>query len=122
MTENVNVLVFEPDLIFSSKIDSLTRKMGVTLTVVTDFGALGKELTGKKPRLLVLDLDALEGELASLKDILIGKTCMSVGYYSHMKRRLAEEAKQSGVGVVVSRGEFVSSMQDMFARALADRK
>jgi hypothetical protein len=122
MTENANVLAFEPDLIFSSKTDSLTRKMGVPLTVVTDLGALGKELTGKRPRLLVLDLDALEGKLASLKEVLIGKTCVSVGYHSHMNRRLAEEAKQSGVGVVVSRGEFVSNMQNMLARALADRK
>ena len=122
MTENADVLAFEPDLIFSSKIDSLTRKMGVPLTVVTDLVALGKELTGKRPRLLVLDLDALEGKLASLKEVLTGKTWVSVGYYSHMNRPLAEEAKQSGVGVVVSRGEFVSSMQNIFARALADGK
>jgi len=122
MAENADVLAFEPDLIFSSKIDSLTRKMGVPLTVVTDLVALGKELTGKRPRLLVLDLDALEGKLASLKEVLTGKTCVSVGHYSHMNRPLAEEAKQSGVGVVVSRGEFVSSMQNIFARALADGK
>jgi hypothetical protein len=122
MMENSNVLAFEPDLIFSSKIDSLTRKMEVPLTVVTDLSALGKELTDKRPRLLVLNLDALEGKLASLKEVLMGKTCMSVGYYSHMNRRLGEEAKQSGVGVVLSRGEFVSSMQTIFARALAEGK
>ena len=118
MTENTGVLVFEPDLIFSSKIDSLARQMGVPRTLVTDFGALAKELTGKVPRLLVLNLDALEGKLASLKEVLNGKACVSVGYCSHMNRRLAEEAKQSGIGVVVSRGEFVSRIQSILAQAL----
>lgn len=118
MIENAAVLAFEPDLIFSSKIDSLTRKTGIPLTLVTDFSVLVRELTGNIPRLLLVNLDALEGKLASLKDVLSGKSCVSVGYYSHMNRGLAEEAKQSGISVVVSRGEFVTRFQNLLALAL----
>jgi hypothetical protein len=118
MMQNAAILAFEPDLIFSSKIDSFTRKMGIPLTVVTDFSVLTRELTGYMPRLLLLNLDALEGKLTSLKDVLSGKTCMSVGYYSHMNRGLAEEARQSGISLVVSRGEFVSKFQNVLAQAL----
>jgi hypothetical protein len=116
--QNAAVLAFEPDLMFSSKIDSLTRKTGIPLTPVTDFSVPVQELTGNMPRLLLLNLDALEGKLASLKDVMSGKTCVSVGYYSHMNRGLAEEAKQSGISVVVSRGEFVSRFQNVLAKAL----
>ena len=116
--QNAAVLAFEPDLIFSSKIDSLTRKTGIPLTLVTDFSVLVQELTGNMPRLLLLNLDALEGKLASLKDVMSGKTCVSVGYYFHMNRGLAEEAKQSGISVVVSRGEFVTRFQNVLAQAL----
>ena len=116
--QNAAVLAFEPDLIFSSKIDSLTGKTGIPLTLVTDFSVLVQELTGNMPRLLLLNLDALEGKLASLKDVMSGKTCVSVGYYSHMNRGLAEEAKQSGISVVVTRGEFVTRFQNVLAQAL----
>jgi hypothetical protein len=117
MVQNVQVLAFEPDLIFSSRIDSLARKTGIPLTLVTDFSVIVQELTGNMPRLLLLNLDALEGKLASLKDVLSGKTCVSVGYYSHMHRGFAEEAKQSGISVVISRGEFVSRFQNVLAQA-----
>jgi hypothetical protein len=119
MTERARVLALEPDLIFSSKIESTTREMGVSLTVVADVPALARELTDKNtPQLLVIDLDAVEGNLVSLKQVLTGKTCTSAGYCSHVNTRLVEEAKQSGVGLVFSRGMFVRNFQTILARAL----
>jgi hypothetical protein len=70
------------------------------------------------PRLLLLNLDPLEGNIASLKGVLSSKTCVSVGYYCNMNRGLAEEAKQSAISVVISRGEFVSRFQNLLAQAL----
>jgi hypothetical protein len=120
MMENKRVLVFEPDLIFSSKIDSLAGRIGTLLTLVTDSNALVRELLDKKPHILVMNLDALEGKLALLKEVLSGNKCVSVGYYSHMNRQLGEEAKQIGIMVVVSRGEFVSRIQDILVQALRE--
>lgn len=119
MTESRVVLVFEPDLLFSSKIESEGGRLGAHVSVVTDFDRLVQELTGNLPRLIVLNLDALEGKLVSLKGVVSGKHCISLGYGSHTNRRLAEEARQSGISVVMSRGEFVNRIQDILANALS---
>lgn len=111
------VLVFEPDLLFSSKIESLSGTLGLPVSTVTDFGELVRGLTGNPPQLIVLNLDALESKLASLRDAFAGKSYMSVGYYSHMNKGLAEEAERSRISTVMSRGEFVSKLQKILAEA-----
>jgi len=92
-----NVLAFEPDLMFSSRIESPIGKMGVQVKVVKDYDLLLQELTTEIPKLLILDLDALEGKLPALCDLL-SESCVSVGYYSHTNTGLAERAKRAGDG------------------------
>jgi hypothetical protein len=118
MKGDAGVLVFEPDLLFSSKIEGLTRRLGVEVSIVTDIGELVSGFTGNPPRLIILNLDGLEGRLVSLKDFLTRKSCVSVGYYSHKNRRLREEAEESGIAVIMSRGDFVSKLQDILVEAL----
>jgi hypothetical protein len=118
MTAAHDVLVFEPDLLFSSKIDGSIRKMGARVRVITDDALLLQDLRKDTPKLLILNLDALEGKLGTLWDVLSGKPCVSVGYYSHTNTRLGEEANHAGIGVVMSRAAFVNRIQEILARVL----
>jgi hypothetical protein len=118
MTANIDILAFEPDLLFSSKIDGSITKMGARVRVITDHAVLLQDLTKDTPKLLILNLDALEGKLATLRDVLSGKQCVSVGYYSHTNTRLAEEANHAGIGVIMSRAAFVNRIQEILARVL----
>jgi hypothetical protein len=113
-----NVLAFGPDLLFSSKIEGSIRKMGARVRVITDRAVLLQDLTKDTPKLLILNLDALEGKLDTLLDVLSGKPCVSVGYYSHTNTRLVEEANHAAIGVVMSRGAFVNRIQEILARVL----
>ncbi len=118
MVEEAKILVFEPDLLFSSKLDSSIRKMGDQVMLVTDQANLLQELTRGMPKVLVLNLDAPDGKLDLLRDILGREPCSSVGYYSHTNTRLAEEAKRAGIGVILPRGAFVSRIREILAKAL----
>jgi hypothetical protein len=90
------VVVYEPDLFFSSKIQSLVKGLAVPASVVTDINELKRKLAENSPRLIILNLDALEGSLASLEGVFTDKPGLLIGYYSHTNRKLAEEAKKSG--------------------------
>jgi hypothetical protein len=118
MTRGEGISAYEPDLVFSSRLESSVRKMGGQVMLVTDQAKLLEELTRGMPKVLVLNLDALEGRLDLLRDILSRESCASVGYYSHMNTRLAEEAKRAGVGIILSRGAFVSRIQGILAKAM----
>ena len=105
MTVSQRLLAFEPDLIFSSKIESLSRKFGVTAKVVTSVDGLLKDLAGSMPIAVTLNLDALQGKLEALEEIA-HKPFPVFGYYSHVDTALAEEARRLGIHTVIARGAF----------------
>lgn len=116
MKSTPSIVVFEPDLLFSSRIEGQARRIGADLKLATDYEGLLRQLRDNVPELLIVNLDLLESRLGQLQDILGGKSCKSVGYYSHMNARLAEEAKRFGIGLVMSRGVFVARMKELLAQ------
>jgi hypothetical protein len=118
MAREADILVYEPDLLFFSRLDRSIRKIGGQLTLVTDQTKLFQELTRGMPKVLLLNLDALEGKLDSLRVVLSRGSCVSVGYYSHTNTRLAEEAKRVGLGILLPRGAFVTRIQEILAKAV----
>jgi hypothetical protein len=82
---------------------------------VTDYDELLRHLRENVPELLIVNLDLLETRFDQLQDVLGGKSCKSVGYYSHVNTHLGEEAKRFGIGLVMSRGAFVAKMKEVFA-------
>lgn len=117
MKSTPSIVVFEPDLLFSSRIEGQARQIGADLKLVTDYDGLLRQLRENVPDLLIVNLDLLETRLVQLQDILGGKSCKSVGYYSHVNARLGEEEKRFGIGLVMSRGAFVATMKEVFAQA-----
>lgn len=113
-----SILAFEPDLLFSSKLESASEKMGIEIRVVSDVTRLLQELQSNAPSFLIANLDALEGKLDSLKSLVGGKSFRSVGYYSHVNARLGEEARSIGIRMVMSRGAFVGKFEELLKQAL----
>ena len=61
----------------------------------------------------LVNLDAAEGKLASLEGLPKNASCKVIGYYSHVNSQLAEEARRVGVNMVLSRGAFVSKLEEI---------
>lgn len=114
MNELAQIVAFEPDLIFSSRIESTAEKTQSTVRIVTDYEELLHHLTTEPPDLLLLNLDRLEGSLKRLEKFTRKGNCKTIGYYSHVNGQLAAEAKQIGINAV-SRGAFVARLPDLLA-------
>lgn len=109
-------MAFEPDLLFSSKVEAASRKAGLSARVIGDYDSLVRELELVAPRVLVLNLDALEGKLATL--VAASKSGPEiVGYYSHVNEPVADEAKRAGVRIVLSRAVFLNRLGNILEEA-----
>jgi hypothetical protein len=113
LNELAQIVAFEPDLIFSSRIESTAEKTESTVRIVTDYVELLHYLTTEPPDVLLLNLDPLEGRLSRLEEFTRKGNCKTIGYYSHVNAQLAAEAKQIGINAV-SRGAFVARLPDFF--------
>jgi len=117
LASNCRIVVFEPDLLFSSKIQSAAGKKGFDVIVVTNFDELRRDLEKTRPSLLVLSLDSLGTSLGETQTFIRLKAEECVGYYSHVNTRVADEARKLAIGTVVSRGAFFSKLEDILDRS-----
>jgi len=114
----MTVFVFEPDLIFSSKFDRLTRLTGIDFKIFTDsteFVASAQE----KPEALIINLDAIKPEMLQ---IVVDVGVPVMGYYSHVDSDRARTAVQLGVRRVVTRGAFHANSESLVRELLKFRK
>ncbi len=110
------VLVYEPDLLFSSRIESVGAKFGLEVRTVTTANALREGLKGVLPKLLLVNLDALDERHESLKELVSPGSCRLLGYYSHVDAESAEEALRSGFELVIPRRAFAVKLNEIFAK------
>jgi hypothetical protein len=119
MTVSPRLLAFEPDILFSSRIESVSHKLGITVKVVTSIDELMKELADSTLTALTLNLDALQGKIDELKGIMGEKSFPVFGYYSHVNIALADKAKGLGIEIVLPRGAFVAQFEKVLERVLS---
>jgi ActR/RegA family two-component response regulator len=105
------LIVFEPDLLFSSRIESAAESAGVQVKVMSNLEAFLEETKQTTPRVVLVNLDATGEKLALLEEVARGGACKLVGYYSHVNSGLAEEARSIGIGLVLSRGAFTRELE-----------
>jgi len=108
------VVVFEPDLLFSSKIENAARKSGLEVRVVVTFGELQRVLADSVPEVLFANLDDPGANAASISMLAKG-SCRLMGYYSHVNSRLAADALASGFEAAIPRRTFNDRLADIFA-------
>jgi len=111
----VELIVLEPDLFFSSRIESISAKLGIEIRILTSLQDLRAALSVESPKVLVVNLDALAAELETLGKLTDEKSFKIVGYYSHVNTKLAEEARKIGADLVLPRRTFVTKMQDVLS-------
>lgn len=112
----VEIFVFEPDLIFSSKFEGLSRLTGVNFKIFTVFEEFVQAIHGKTPQALIISLDSIQPEMMQR---LTGKGCSVLGYYSHVNSASAKIASDLGVKFVVTRGALVSNLPTWIQRLLS---
>jgi hypothetical protein len=104
------ILVYEPDLMFSSRIEAAAARVGASIEVANRIENLAEELKAGGVQGMLLNLDAAEGNLGRLESVLKVIPVKTVGYYSHTNTRLMEEARRAGIGSVLTRGAFVARL------------
>jgi hypothetical protein len=111
---NEKVVVFEPDLLFSSRIESAAGRAGLDVKVTVTMNELQSALQESAPKVLLMNLDALGDAVWSLAGAAQGQ-CRLIGYYSHADSQLAARALASGFEMVVPRRTFMEKLSDIFA-------
>jgi hypothetical protein len=106
------VLVFEPDLLFSSQIESAAHKLGLDAKVTVNMSELKQTLQDTAPRAVLVNLDALGADSRALVGLVPG-ACRLIGYYSHVNSKLATEALADGFELVLPRRAFVDRLNDI---------
>jgi DNA-binding NarL/FixJ family response regulator len=111
------VLFIGNDLMFQSKISSACRQSGMSLGVIRnpkDLGGAsisGASISGA-PRLIVVDLGLANLDLAEVlaSGRQIWPTAKWLGYGAHVQADRLDVAKELGLDVVLTRGQFDRDM------------
>jgi hypothetical protein len=117
---SVQILVYEPDLLFSSRIESTGERFGLEVKTMTTMNAVRDSLRAGLPKLLVVNLDVLEERHESLMELVHTGNCKSLGYYSHVNANFAEEALRSGFEIVIPRRALAVKLVEIFAKVSSD--
>jgi hypothetical protein len=112
------ILVLEPDLLFSSSIESAGRKFGIDVKVAATLDEL-HDLSKEYPfDMLLVNLDALGSRWDSFVGFG-GKAGKLIGYYSHVDSKLAKEALARGFEAVFPRRAFAVRLDEIFSDAVS---
>jgi len=111
----VLVFLYEPDLFFSSRIESAGKRFGLEVKTMITINALEAALKGGLPKLLLVNLDILEERHESLTELVSPGSCKLLGYYSHVDVEFAAEALRSGFEVVIPRRALAVKLNEIFA-------
>ncbi|MFN8059148.1 MAG: hypothetical protein U0Q12_08270 [Vicinamibacterales bacterium] len=116
------VIAVVEDLLFSSKIRAVAKRLGVDVKFVRDAGAVVSEIRAARPRLVVFDLNADRldplGAARALRADPELATIPTVGFVSHVQVELIGAARTAGVGDVMARSLFVARLADLIAGGL----
>jgi hypothetical protein len=96
------------DLMFSSKITSAARAMGVPLKTINQPSALGN-WPGRR---LLVDLN-LEGAIDAARAWRDATRGEVIGFVSHTDAATIEQARSAGLDRVMARGQFAQSLSGL---------
>jgi hypothetical protein len=97
--------------LFSSRIESAAKRVGIQVRVMNNLQEFLQETRQTTPRLVLVNLDATEGKLATLEGVAKNAFGKVVGYYSHVNSGLAEEARRIGMSLVLPRRAFTHELE-----------
>ena len=111
----LRILLLEPDLLFSSQIESAARKNGHEVKLTTCLHDLIEALKeGEVFHKMIVNLDAIDNS-ETFTTLATQRGSQRIGYYSHVETKIAEEARQAGFDVVLPRRAFVIKLNELLA-------
>jgi PleD family two-component response regulator len=114
------ILAVLDDLMFSSKIKTAAKQLGVDLAFARSAdGALG-EMRKAAPSLVILDLNNPRTNplaiVAAMKADAALAAIPTLGYASHVQTDVIQAARQAGVGEVLARSAFSERLGEILTR------
>ncbi len=115
------VIAAVDDLLFSSKIRTAAKQLGVEVIFARSPEAILAETRARRPALVVFDLN---GERMAPVDTLRAiasdpalRGTRTVGFVSHVQTALIAAAREAGATEVMPRSAFAASLADILAAA-----
>ena len=115
------VIVAVDDLMFSSRIASAAKALGVEIAFARSPEAVVAAVRERSPRLVILDLNSqrvrpLEA-VAALKADAALASVPTVGFVSHVQADLMAQARAAGIDQVLARSAFVQQLSKLLQEA-----
>jgi CheY-like chemotaxis protein len=115
------ILAVVDDLMFSSKIRTAGRQLGLTVAFARSSNAALEQIRAARPALVILDLDNPRtdpvGILESMKADASLQTIPTIGFVSHVKVDLIQAAKDAGATEILPRSQFTAQLPEILSRA-----
>ena len=120
-TKGRSILTAVDDIFFSSRIDSVARKVGVNLVQALNAEQLGAELDSLVPDLIIFDLNSkafapLDTIRRLKSDARFAHTPI-VGFLSHVQVALEQAAREAGCDHVLPRSVFSAKLPEILLMA-----
>ena len=111
------VLAVVDDLMFTSKIKTTARQLGVDVEFARSADAALAGMRTKPPALVILDLNNSRtdplGTIAAMKGDPALASIPTVGFVSHVEADLIDAARRAGVDDVLARSAFTARLAEI---------
>lgn len=113
----MKIVVLVTDLIFSTKIFSTAKSLGVEALGARSLDALAKRLDDAEVGRVIVDLNASGVDVIEAVRVAKAKRpeVQVVAFLSHVQVELAQQAQSAGADKVMARSAFVSKLPDLLA-------
>lgn len=113
------ILAVLDDLMFTSKIKTTAKQLGVAVAFARSADAALNEMRTSQPSLVIFDLNntrtnPLAVVSAMKKDPALA-SIPTVGYASHVQVEVIDAARRAGVGNVMARSAFTAQLADILS-------
>jgi PleD family two-component response regulator len=108
------------DLMFSSKIKTAAKQLGVSVVFARSTDAALAEMRKNAPTLVILDLNNPRTNpldiVSAMKQDAALAAVPTVGFASHVQTDVINAARQAGVGEVLARSAFTQQLGEILTR------
>ena len=120
------VLVIMSDLMFRSRIDDVTTRLGLPLRAAKSMEQLERHLANSAPAIAIVDLEAdtidPSAAIARLRALPNGASLAIIAYAGHTNATAIAAGRAAGAGVVLARSAFTAQLAPLLERAAASER
>lgn len=117
------VLVAVDDLLFSSKIRTVAKQVGVEVTFARTPAEIVEKARAAQPALIIFDLDCAKTEPVATIAMLKAEAALAgiptLGFASHVHTALISAARKAGAEQVLARSAFAGNLAEILTQSEA---